>query len=74
MRKRFPLEDLILSIAYGLIDLLNWAIRVTPEELGAALASASRSLAPAYAFAFASGQQARVYADRAHSFIIKRFS
>jgi len=74
MRKRFPLENIILSIAYWLIDTLRAVASLTIDDIGRALASASRSLAPAIAFAYASGQQTRAWYERARSFVTKRFS
>ena len=48
-------ENIILGIAYRIIDLLAEAPKVTSAQIGGSLDSATRSLAPAVAFAYVAG-------------------
>lgn len=51
---KFYFENAILAVAYAIIDFMKALPRL---DLGAALESASRSLAPAAAFAYTLGYQ-----------------
>lgn len=48
-------ENIILGIAYRIIDFLAEVPKVTSTQIGDSLDSAARSLAPAVAFAYAAG-------------------
>ncbi len=64
MRTKFPFENAILDIAYGTIDAIKLLPGLTNDEIGGALASATRSLAPAIAFAYALGYESGVQFHR----------
>lgn len=51
---KFYFQNAILDVAYGIIDL---AKELPKKSMAASLESASRSLAPAVAFAYALGYQ-----------------
>lgn len=54
---KFYFQNAVLGVAYAIIDSVKTIPRLTEEKIGASLASASRSLAPAIAFAYTLGYQ-----------------
>lgn len=54
---KFYFENVILAFAYSIIDFIKALPSFSNEEIGAALASATRSLAPAIAFAYVLGYE-----------------
>lgn len=54
---KFSFQNAVLDAAYAIIDAVKEIPPLTNEGVGAALASASRSLAPAVAFAYTLGYQ-----------------
>lgn len=64
-------ENAILAMAYAIIDFVKFAPRA---DWGAVLASASRSLAPAIAFAYTLGYESGVCYHKSRRWFERRFT
>jgi hypothetical protein len=64
-------ENIVLGVAYRIIDFIADAPKVSSEQIGDALASATRSLVPAIAVTYAAGYAFGWYYHKARAIVEK---